>query len=135
MPHETVNQVKSLIFIRTMAAALSILLMSLAASAETVLLMGEEEGCPWCARWDKEIAEIYPKTPEGRAAPLQRFDIHGKTPPGVTLASSVRFTPTFILVRDGVELDRIEGYPGEDFFWALLAMMLERAGVPFEKTG
>ena len=39
------------------------------------------------------------------------------------------FTPTFVLVREGRELARIEGYPGEDFFWGLLAAMLRDAGV------
>ena len=107
----------------------------LAAAADTVLLMAEEDGCAWCARWDHEIAEIYPKTQEGRAAPLIRYDIHGNAPEGITLEGRVRFTPTFILARDGVEVERIEGYPGEDFFWGLLAMMLERAGVPLDETG
>ncbi len=103
--------------------------------AEPVLLMAEEDGCYWCERWHEEIAEIYPKTAEGKAAPLQRFDLHGDHPDGVTFTSRVRFTPTFILVEDGIELDRIEGYPGEDFFWGLLGMMLERAGVSVETTG
>ncbi len=30
------------------------------------------------------------------------------------------FTPTFVLFDDGREIGRIEGYPGEDFFWGLL---------------
>ena len=47
----------------------------------------------------------------------------------------MRFTPTFVLVRDGQEIDRIEGYPGQDFFWSLLAMMLQRAKIPLEQTG
>ncbi len=106
-----------------------------AASAETRLLMAEEAGCFWCARWDAEIADIYPKTPEGQAAPLIRFDMHGNAPDGITLKSRVRFSPTFILVRDGVEIDRIEGYPGEDFFWGLLGMMLDRAAIDYERTG
>ena len=38
------------------------------------------------------------------------------------------FTPTFILVADGREAGRIEGYPGEDFFWGLLAKMLVETG-------
>ncbi len=97
--------------------------------------MAEEDGCFWCERWHEEIAAIYPKTPEGKAVPVQSFDLHGDTPDGVTFASRVRFTPTFILVDDGVEVDRIEGYPGEDFFWGLLGMMFERAGVTVETTG
>ncbi len=103
------------------------------AAAETFLLMAEEPGCPWCARWDSEVGAIYPKTPEGRAAPLKRFDLHRGPPPGVALASRVRFTPTFLLVRDGAELGRIEGYPGEAFFWGLLSAMLARAGIEAPK--
>jgi hypothetical protein len=109
-------------------------LLPVASQAEQYLLMAEEEGCFWCARWNKEIAHIYPKTAEGRAAPLQRYDMHGE-PPDVELQSKVRFSPTFILVVDGREAGRIEGYPGEDFFWGLLQMMFESANIPLEQTG
>lgn len=107
---------------------------ALPARAETYLLMAEEDGCVWCARWDREIAHIYPKTAEGAAAPLRRYNLHRDTPE-VELATRVRFTPTFILVRDGVEIDRIEGYPGEDFFWGLLEMMMERASMSAKQAG
>ncbi len=103
--------------------------------AETLLLMAEEDGCFWCERWNDEIAEIYPKTAEGKAAPLRRYDLHGPVPADVTLTSSVRFSPTFLLIRDGIEVERLEGYPGEDFFWGLLALMLDRAGVATDETG
>lgn len=104
-------------------------------NAETFLYMAEEHGCAWCARWDEEISEAYPKTAEGKAAPLVRFDLHGKAPENVTFTQRVRFTPTFILVENGMEVARIEGYPGEDFFWGLLSMMLKDAGVELETTG
>lgn len=121
-----------------MARALLILVFSwfpLQLSAETLLLMAEEDGCMWCARWNAEISEAYPKTTEGRTAPLVRFDMYDAPPDGITLLSSVRFSPTFILVRNGIEVDRIEGYPGEEFFWGLLGMMLERSEVPFKEAG
>ena len=122
---------------KTVLAILAAALLSLplSASAEVRLLMAEEAGCAWCARWNTEIAEIYPKTPEGKAAPLERYDIHGDAPQDVTFASRVRFTPTFILVRDGTELGRIEGYPGEDFFWWLLTKLLDDADIPLDTTG
>lgn len=88
------------------------------------LFMVEEPGCMWCARWNSEISEIYPKSPEGKAAPLHRIDIRDPLPENITLNSGLHFTPTFILVEDGQELSRIEGYPGEDFFWGLLGKML-----------
>jgi len=112
-----------------------IALLPIPAAAETFLLMAEEEGCAWCQRWDEEIAHIYPKTVEGRTAPLKRYDLHGDAPADVLFAREVHFTPTFILVKDGLEVGRIEGYPGEDFFWGLLAMMFEQAQITTEGTG
>lgn len=108
--------------------------LPLSASAETYLLMAEEHGCAWCARWNEEISHIYPKTAEGRTAPLVRYDLHGETP-DVEFVRRVHFTPTFILVEDGREVGRIEGYPGEDFFWGLLGMMFEQARIPLDQTG
>ena len=103
-------------------------------SADTLLMMAEENGCYWCQKWNDEIAHIYPKTQEGRAAPLVRYDLHSETP-DVTFARRVHYTPTFILVQDGREVGRIEGYPGEDFFWGLLANMLRDAGVTPDQSG
>jgi hypothetical protein len=99
------------------------------ARAEMILLMVEEHGCMWCARWNEEVGGEYPITPEGLAAPLVRTQISDPPPEGITLASRPRFTPTFIVVQDGAEIGRIEGYPGEDFFWGLLGRILER-GAP-----
>ena len=103
-------------------------------SAQTYLLMAEEAGCPWCARWNEEIGPIYPKTAEGRAAPLERYDLH-RDSPDVEFVRTVRFTPTFVLVQDGKEVGRIEGYPGEDFFWGLLGMMFDRADITLDNSG
>lgn len=97
--------------------------------AGTFLIMVEEKGCVWCARWNEEISHIYPKTPEGNAAPLQRIDIRAARPEEMTFARALTFTPTFVLMVDGQEVSRIEGYPGEDFFWSLLAQMLANANI------
>lgn len=113
----------------------TLLVIPFGAFAETRLLMAEEAGCVWCARWNKEIAHIYPKTAEGKTAPLQRYDLHGDAPENVTLKTGVRFTPTFILVNDGIEVGRIEGYPGEDFFWGLLTILFEQAEIVLDTTG
>ena len=122
---------------RAMKNLLAAVLIGLpvAAAADTALLMAEEPGCIWCARWNAEVGDAYEKTAEGRAAPLQRYDIDAGPPDDVDLARRVVFTPTFILVRDGQEIDRIEGYPGEDFFWGLLNIMLEKADISLGTTG
>ena len=119
-----------------MSKVLSLVLslaLPLPAVADTYLLMADENGCYWCARWNEEISHIYPKTAEGQTAPLRRYDLHSETP-DIDFARRVHFTPTFILVKDGAEQGRIEGYPGEDFFWGLLTMMFERATISLEKA-
>lgn len=103
---------------------------ALAAPAEVTLVMVEEDGCIYCARWRADVGPEYPISPEGRAAPLRLIDLHEPIPEDLTLTSRPRLTPTFILVRDGQELSRLEGYPGEDFFWGLLGRMLQDAGIP-----
>jgi len=108
----------------TGAVALVVTAMNTAFAGEQ-LIMVEERGCFWCARWNSEISEIYPKTPEGQRAPLRRIDLRAPLPEDLHLARKPVFTPTFILVSDGVELSRIEGYPGEDFFWGLIGKMLQ----------
>ncbi len=112
-------------FIRPLLGGAILMALAISAQADLRLLMVEQTGCAYCRMWDSEIAGIYPKTPEGQLAPLQRYDLHDALPDGVSLKSKPVFTPTFILLRDGVEVNRLEGYPGEDFFWGLLLRMLE----------
>lgn len=110
---------------RALAALFAIFAALPALAAD--LVMVEQPGCAYCRQWDAELSEIYPKTPEGQAAPLVRVQLvdvqKGRTE--FEVARPVNFTPTFVLVEDGAELARIEGYPGEDFFWGLLGMMLK----------
>lgn len=95
------------------------------ALAEPQLIMVEQPGCIYCERWDAEIGPAYPKTAEGKFAPLVRADLREGPPEGITYARRVLFTPTFVLVNNGEEQARIEGYPGEDFFWPVLTRLLE----------
>ena len=106
--------------------------MPLVAWAEPRLIMVDQPGCIYCQRWEAEVGDAYALTPEGQFAPLTRTDIGNPPPDGVTYARKVQFTPTFVLVEDGQELARIEGYPGEDFFWGMLNMML-KAHTAFEQ--
>ena len=99
--------------------------------ADPVLVMAEEPGCMWCAAWNRDIGPIYGKTGEGAAAPLRRIDITDPIPDDISLARGINFTPTFVLLVDGAEVSRLEGYPGEDFFWGLLGRMLDDGEIPF----
>ncbi len=95
-------------------------------SAEVRLMMVEQDGCPWCERWKSEIGPIYPKTAEGRIAPLIKVMIHDPLEKGITLASPPVYTPTFILLNNGQEVGRIEGYQSDEFFWWFMETMIKK---------
>jgi len=88
------------------------------------LIMLEQAGCYWCAKWNEEIGGIYPKTQEGKLAPLRRVDIHAPVSKDLDFIRIERFTPTFVLINDNQEIGRIRGYPGDEFFWFLLGELV-----------
>lgn len=109
---------------------IAVLCLPLLAGAGTVgaaeLVMFESESCEWCELWHEEIGVIYAKTTEAGIAPLRRVDIEDTVPGDLTHVRGIHYTPTFVLMEDGEEVGRILGYPGEDFFWGLLGMELEK---------
>jgi hypothetical protein len=96
---------------------------TVASAAE--LYMFRRVGCPWCAAWDREIGPVYDKTEIGRRAPLRMVDIYGEHPP-IAIKGRIIYTPTFVLIENGREVGRIEGYPGNQFFWGLLEGLLQQ---------
>jgi len=60
------------------------------------LIVVESNDCPYCERFHAEIVK------------------------------PARVTPTFILVEGNKEIDRLEGYPGDNYFWFLLGEMLAK---------
>jgi hypothetical protein len=118
----------SLFWLRVIAfLPLAALLPALAPAARSAeLLMFESAACPYCAQWNAAIGPIYPKTGEGRAAPLRRVDIHTPRPADLAGIKGIVYTPTFVLWHEGREYGRITGYPGEDFFWGMLAELIRK---------
>lgn len=109
-----------------LACALSASAAGAATARAAELVMLERPGCAWCARWNADIAPVYPLTDEGRRVPLRRVDVTQPWPADLRRIAADPYTPTFIVVEDGLEVARLRGYPGEDFFWPLLGEMLAR---------
>lgn len=108
-----------------MAFGISILSVPINAFAAELLML-KQKGCAWCARWHAEIGPIYPNTNESKVAPLRTVDINERWPDDIKNIAVERFTPTFILVDNGVEIARMRGYTGDEFFWFLLDEMLDK---------
>lgn len=116
-----------------MTGLLGVFLTTAQLGAEVRLMMVEEHGCPWCERWKAEIGPIYPKTSEGRIAPLFTVMIHDPLKENITLLSPPVFTPTFILLNDGQEIGRIEGYQSDEFFWWFMQTMIKKLPADAQK--
>jgi hypothetical protein len=110
-----------------LAACCAILIADVTNAAE--LLMFRRDGCPWCAKWDREIGPIYPKTEFNARAPLRLINLDHDPEPAI-IHAPIHYTPTFVLAEGGKEVGRIEGYPGDEFFWVRLENMLTQAPRP-----
>lgn len=96
------------------------------AAVAAELVMFETQGCPWCMVWRRDIGPKYPLTDEGKAAPLRLVQMREPWPADLAAVGPVKSAPTFVLVHEGREIGRITGFPGEDFFWPMLAQLLGR---------
>ena len=114
-------------FVRTMLFGAAAMTVQATGVHAAELIMFESKICEWCDAWHAEIGPIYPKTDEGKRAPLRLVDLHESRPVDLADIEGVRFTPTFVLLSDqGQEVGRINGYPGEDFFWGLLGELIAK---------
>lgn len=110
-----------------LALVLAAWTVPLAASASAAeLVMFDRSGCVWCLRWEREIGSIYPKTDEGRIAPLRHVSLDRGPPQGMKLTEPVFFSPTFVLMDNDREIGRITGYIGDDAFWGLLSVLIRK---------
>lgn len=107
-----------------MAAALVLCACYPLSALAADLVMYTRGGCPFCVRFEREVGPIYPKTREGKMAPLHRVELQAGGFRDSSLKEPVVATPTFILMDDGHEVGRITGYLNEDMFWGLLGSLV-----------
>lgn len=113
-------------FVSVIAAQAFAILTGVLPAAAAELVMLEQPGCVWCARFNAEIAPAWPKTEEGLRAPLRRVDITRHWPEDLAGVAKERFTPTFILMENGAEVGRLRGYVGNEFFWYRIGELLAK---------
>lgn len=98
-----------------------------AAPPELALLFVGHERCPICQLFERQVAPGYANTAEGRRAPLVRLTFGEDFPPPYEWVTPAAVMPTFILVADGEEVGRIEGYTSDELFWMQLTRLLQDA--------
>jgi len=88
------------------------------------LIVIEARGCPMCQLFRDEIAPAYRATARAKQAPLRFVNVSFTDPDTLNLAAPVEIVPTVILMRDGAEIDRLEGYTGPELFMSVVGRML-----------
>jgi hypothetical protein len=102
------------------------------ATAPAVLVIIGDPGCPYCARWEREVAPGYIASDDGKLAPLVRRYRHA---PDIAFIERVVFSPTFVLLVRGREIGRIVGYGGADLFWMQMAALIDDARAALQRSG
>jgi hypothetical protein len=102
------------------------------ATTPAVLVMIGDPGCPYCARFEREVAPGYRASDDGKLVPLVRRDRHDAD---VAFIPKVVYSPTFIMLVRGREIGRIVGYGGTDIFWMQVAALLADARAALGRTG
>ena len=96
------------------------------AAADARLIMITSEYCPYCQAWERDVGVVFNKSPYAAKLPLTRVEIGRKMPNNVVLKKPIIGTPTFLIIRNGREIDRQRGYQDEEmFYWWLSEHMAE----------
>lgn len=82
------------------------------------------DSCPFCRRFEREVAPVYARTREGAALRFGGWSSRAGSVSGPELKEPVIATPTFVLMSDGREAGRITGYLNDDMFWGLLGRLV-----------
>jgi thioredoxin-related protein len=90
------------------------------------LIMYEQEGCPACDLWKKQVGEIYPLTDEARVLPLRMVNIYAPLPKDLEFLGRQRFTPYFVVIENGQKIGHIYGYNDEAAFYGMLGELIEK---------
>ena len=103
--------------IKACALALAFAASPQTALANSRLIMVTSEYCPSCQAWELDVGKVYDKSPYATTLPLTRVEIGLKMPGGVTLQKPVVGTPTFLIIHNGQEIERQNGYNDAEMFW------------------
>ena len=103
--------------IKAFTLALILIAPNKIAAADSRLIMVTSDHCSYCQAWELDVGAVYDKSPYARTLPLTRVDIGSKKLEDVTFQKPVVGTPTFLIIHNGQEIDRQNGYIGAEMFW------------------
>ena len=84
------------------------------------LVVLEAPGCTYCDIFRRDVLPSYEASQQAKDMPVRFIDVNDLTKTQIELQSQIDILPTFVIVKDNVEIGRIPGYMGpEDFFHSI----------------
>lgn len=115
---------------RTMVRCVSALTLACAllsspkATNAAELYIIEHSRCPACIRFHATVGQDYSSAPQSRLAQLHRVMLDGGDRPAVLKGTTIRGTPTFILMDGDQPIGRFDGFRDPENFWSRLDALL-----------
>ena len=97
----------------------------IAATQELIVL--EAPNCIYCRIFRRDVLPSYQKSKRAGELPIRFLDLNDPAADKLKLSSTVTIVPTVVLMRDGAEAGRIDGYTGPEAFFQSVARMLGSA--------
>jgi thioredoxin-like negative regulator of GroEL len=94
-------------------------------ATRTEVVVFEIGGCSYCTAFRDSLGARYLASTTNAAAPLRYVDLGKLAPDAFQLRGEITRVPTVVLLQDGKEVDRVEGYPVPE---ALFGMVRSRIG-------
>jgi thioredoxin-like negative regulator of GroEL len=91
----------------------------------TEVVVFEIGGCKYCEAFRGNLGARYLASTTNRAAPMRFVDVGKLDPQAFQLRADINTVPTIVLLQDGREVDRVEGYPLPEL---LFGMVKSRVG-------
>jgi thioredoxin-like negative regulator of GroEL len=96
-----------------------------AASVAQEIVVFEVENCTYCSAFRSQILPNYRQTPRSAELPIRFVDVNATGVDKMKLIAPIQMVPTVVMMKNGQEVDRIQGYTGPDMFHQLVTKMLQ----------
>lgn len=90
----------------------------------------EAPGCGYCNLFRRDVAPAYAASAAAKTAKLRFLDLNDKAIEAIRFAQPISLVPTVVVVKDGVEVARINGYVAPHSFYALIKSVLNEQANP-----
>ncbi len=86
----------------------------------TEVIVFEIGGCKYCTAFRDNLGARYLASTTNRAAPMRFVDVGKLDPQSFQLRADINTVPTIVVLQDGREVDRVEGYPLPELLFGMV---------------